>query len=102
MSIMNKLKDKNFSKLDEKGVYDNFISTAEEALNVLESDGCFAKLGANGIEIDTPRTTMNYSHLINIVKDRIASDQEKIKTLQNKLQRIYAKADELMEIVDEY
>lgn len=102
MSIMNKFKDKNFSKLDEKGVYDNFISTAEEALNVLERDGVFAKLSANGIEIDNPRTTMNYSRLINIVKDRIASDQKKIKTLQNQLQRIYAKADELMEIVDEY
>lgn len=102
MSIMNKLKDKNFSKLDEKGVYDNFIVTAEEALNVLESDGVFAKFGANGIEIDSPRTTMNYSHLINIVKDRITSDQKKIKKLQNQIQRIYAKADELMEIIDEY
>lgn len=102
MSIVNKFKDKNFSKLDEKGVYDNFISTAEEALNVLESDGCFVKFGANGIEIDTPRTTMNYSYLINIVKDRIASDHNKITTLQKQLQRIYTKADELMEIVDEY
>ena len=82
MSIMNKFKDKGF--------YDNFIVTVEEALNVLESDGVFTKLGTNGIEIDIPRTTMNYSYLINIVKDRIISDQKKIKTLQNKLQRIYA------------